>query len=257
MNKINIKKLFENKQAQMLANFGLSMGFEHPVSKGDATEQEWRNWFTNFFPDRYKAEKAFVIDSEGNCSDQIDVVVYDTHFSPTIFEYNNEKYIPAESVYAVFEVKPVLNKDYLEYAIGKISSVKKLIRTSAPIRTIRGIEPGRPAQEIIGGILTYKSDWVENNIEKNLISHIGTMTSNKYMQLDFICSLSSYACSIIHTPEISSFHNKEIYIPNFSIVNNGQNTPLIFTYFKLLRMLQNMGNAPAIDYAKYGISGIE
>ena len=69
--------------------------------------------------------------------------------------------------------------------------------------------------------------------------------------------ISVYACAIKHSPECSSFYGQDIYIPNYKIINNGDNTPLIFTYFKLLRMLQDMGNAPAIDYAKYGISGID
>lgn len=256
MNKIDIKKLFENKQSQMLANFGLSTGFEHPVSKGDATEEEWRNWFTTFFPDRYKAEKAFVIDSEGNCSDQIDIVVYDAHFSPTIFEYNGEKYIPAESVYAVFEVKPTLNKEYLEYSINKIQSVKSLIRTSAPIRTITGLSPGRPAPEIVGGLLTYKCDWVDKNIESNITQIVNKLVSNELNPIDFICCLSSYACAIKNNGVRTTLCGNEIFVPNLDIISNGENTPLIFTYFKLLRMLQELGNAPAIDYSKYGISGI-
>ena len=44
MGKIDIKKLFLNKQKQMLDNFGLSADLDHPVSKGDATEEEWRSW---------------------------------------------------------------------------------------------------------------------------------------------------------------------------------------------------------------------
>ena len=58
-----------------------------------------------YLPERYRADKAYVVDSKGAFSDQIDVVVYDRQYSPFIFTYENETIIPAESVYAVFEAK--------------------------------------------------------------------------------------------------------------------------------------------------------
>lgn len=253
----NIKELFSKKQTQMLATFGLNSGFTHPGSKGDATEDEWKNWFNDFFPKRYCAEKAFVIDCNGNTSEQIDVVIYDTHFSPTVFESNNEKYIPAESVYAVFEVKQNLNKEHLIYSQGKIESVKNLIRTSAPINTIYGYTQGRTAPKIIGGLLTLDSSWKEENIENNIKNTISESTKNENQQIDFICCLTVYACAFEHHPEISEFHGKQVYLPSFSLITDTDNGPLIFTYFKLLRMLQDMGNVPAIEYSKYGINGIE
>ena len=255
MNKINIKELFKLKQTKMLASFGLNDGFEHAPTKGDATEEEWRKWFNDNFPKRYCAEKAFVIDYEGNCSDQMDIVIYDTHFSPIIFENNGQKYIPAESVYAVFEVKQDLSKEQLIYCKNKISSVKSLIRTSAPINTIRGYEIGRPAPTVIGGLLTYKSSWLVDNIEENLKKNISEITKSKNEEIDFICCLSCYACEVKHNAEISIFHDKQIYLANFDIIT--ENSPLIFTYFKLLRMLQDLGNVPAIEYSKYGINGID
>lgn len=257
MDKIDIKLLFNKKQEEMLAKFSLSKAFNHPVSKGDATEIEWRNWFSSFFPDRYKIEHAFVIDCQGNCSDQIDIVVYDKHFSPTIFEYNNEKYIPAESVYAVFEVKQTLSKEHIVYAAQKIESVKKLIRTSAPINTIHGFVQGRQASPIIGGLLTLITDWKDENIEQNIQDSLLEIVKTNNQNIDFICCLSKYSAAITVELIESTFCGKKISIPNLKVVNNGENTPLIFTYFKLLRMLQDMGNAPAIEYGKYGIKGIE
>jgi hypothetical protein len=47
-----------------------------------------------------------VIDHEGNTSQQMDIVIYDNWFTPFIFNQNGFYYIPAEGVYAVFEVKP-------------------------------------------------------------------------------------------------------------------------------------------------------
>ena len=258
MNKVNIKELFNKKQTQMLATFNLTQEFGHPVSKGDATEDEWKKWFVDFFPKRYCAEKAFVIDCEGNKSEQMDLVIYDTHFSPTIFQVGDEKYIPAESVYAVFEVKQTLNKKHVEYASKKIESVKKLRRTSAPINTITGYRPGRTDQQIIGGLLTLNCEWKQENLERNLTDILSKLIKNQKQEIDFICCLSTYACAIDYNSTTAEFYGKNIYIiSDIKLITDHENSPLIFTYFKLLRMLQDMGNVPAIEYSKYGINGID
>ena len=257
MNKVNIRELFQLKQDQMLKSFNLNSAFGHPVTKGDSTEEEWRKWFRNNFPQRYKAEKAFVIDYQGNCSEQMDIVIYDTHFSPIIFENNGEKYIPAESVYAVFEVKQDLTKDHILYAINKIKSVKQLIRTSAPVNTIHGFVDGRPASTIIGGLLTINSGWKLENIEENLVKILQESIKNKHEEIDFICCLSAYACAIENKSVTDVFYGENIYVNNFNLVTDRDNPPLLFTYLKLLRMLQDAGNVPAIEFDKYGIKGID
>lgn len=257
MKKVNIRELFQLKQNQMLESFNLNSAFEHSVTKGDATEKEWRKWFNENFPQRYKAEKAFVIDYQGNCSEQMDIVIYDTHFSPIIFENNGEKYIPAESVYAVFEVKQDLTKEQILYAIKKIKSVKQLIRTSAPVNTINGFVNGRLASTIIGGLLTIKSGWKLENIEENLVKTLQENIKSKAEEIDFICCLSYYACAIENKSSASTFCGKDIYIYNFDLVTDSDIPPLLFTYLKLLRMLQDAGNVPAIEFDKYGIKGID
>ena len=252
MKKIDIKVLFKLKTDQMVANFASNNGFTHPGSKGDSTEKEWLDWFNNNFPPRYKAEKAFVIDCAGNCSDQIDIVIFDNHFSPTIFENNGQKYIPAESVYAVFEVKQDLSKEHIKYAQKKIKSVKSLIRTSAPIHTINGYTKGRQTK-ILGGLLTIDSGWNPENIEKNIKMGLSESGDAEEEQLDFICCLKQYACAVTYNKEDSN--NANGY--HLSIQTNKNNSPLLFSYFKLLRMLQDMGNAPAIEFDRYGIEGID
>ena len=79
--------------------------FEHPGTKGDASEYVWIELLNTYLPARYKADKAFVVDSNGSFSDQIDIVIFDRQYSPFIFRFGDQKIVPAESVYAVFESK--------------------------------------------------------------------------------------------------------------------------------------------------------
>ena len=95
-------------------------------------------------PHRYQADRAFVIDSHGECSEQIDVVIYDRQYSPFLYNQANQRYIPAESVYAVLEVKQDLSREHRLYAGGKAASVRRLHRTSAPIPYAEGILQAAP-----------------------------------------------------------------------------------------------------------------
>src|SRR5437868_6517763 len=133
--------------------------FGHSGTKGDASEKVWLELLETYLPQRYRAAKAHVVDSKGVFSDQIDVVIFDRQYSPFIFHYEGQTIIPAESVYAVFEAKQSINAGYVGYARGKVASVRRLHRTSLPIPYAQGTYPPKPLTPILGGILTFESDW--------------------------------------------------------------------------------------------------
>jgi hypothetical protein len=133
--------------------------FGHAPTKGDASESVWLDLLQTYLPQRYQAATAHVVDSDGNFSDQIDVVVFDRQYSPFIFNFEGQKVIPAESVYAVFEAKQTLNAELVRYAREKCASVRKLNRTSLPIPHAGGTYDAKPPMPILGGVLTFESDW--------------------------------------------------------------------------------------------------
>ena len=131
----------------------------HPGVKGDASEHVWRDLLARYLPFRYEALSAHVVDSAGNFSDQIDVVIVDRQYTPKIFNADTIQVVAAESVYAVFEAKQAANAAMVKYAQDKVESVRKLVRTSAPIPWAQGTMPGKVPGPILGGLLTFESDW--------------------------------------------------------------------------------------------------
>ncbi|MBT2588489.1 DUF6602 domain-containing protein [Arthrobacter sp. ISL-95] len=131
----DLKQAFAAKQKHMLSGLGLMPTFtSHPTAKGDATEEHWIRMLSDFLPRRYGVGSVFAIDSYGKQSQQIDVAVYDRQYSPLFFQQGELTFVPVESIYAIFEAKPELSKDYVDYAREKIGSVRKLHRTSVGIR---------------------------------------------------------------------------------------------------------------------------
>jgi hypothetical protein len=133
--------------------------FGHTTTKGDASESVWLELLETYLPKRYAVASAHVVDSRGAFSQQIDIVVFDRQYSPFILHYEGQVIVPAESVYAVFEAKQSISAEQVRYAQEKISSVRRLHRTSLPIPHAGGTYPAKNPITILGGLLTFESDW--------------------------------------------------------------------------------------------------
>lgn len=234
----HIKKLLTSLQKQLAVT--LQSNREtlcHAVAKGDATEDEWICLLKNHLPNRYQADKAFVIDSEGNQSNQIDVVIYDRQYTPMLFNQNGQKFVPAESVYGIFEVKQELDLGNIQYAGAKIESVRKLKRTSAKIVDVGKDVPARPVTPILGGILTSESSW-NPSFGKAFEMAISGLVELQRLDLGIALSAGSF--------EIT-YSDKSI---EKTKIEQGE-TALLHFFFTLLWRLQKLGTVPAIDYVEY------
>ncbi|EGK11126.1 DUF6602 domain-containing protein [Psychrobacter sanguinis] len=255
MNNIPLEELFNGMQEQMKAQLNTNRSFiEHPGSKGDALENAWIEWLTHYLPNRYSVDKAIIIDHKGNTSDQIDIVIYDNYFTPFIFSQNGFHYIPAEGVYAVFEVKPDIY-GHIEYAGNKIASVRSLERTSTSMISSGHPLPARPLTKIVGGILATSNTYKKvKTIEDNLSKLKGLQT------LDLGCAVESGSFSIdyigqedINQKNFNKRINDYYETRRFNKLTLSRPENSLITFFmQLTRYLQQaIGTIPAIDLQAY------
>ena len=257
---IDLRDLFRGLQEEMLSCLRVTRGFiNHPGSKGDATEQQWINFLKTYLPNKYLVDKAIVIDSTGDVSDQVDIVIYDALYTPFIFNRDGFKYIPAESVYAVFEVKQDL-KGHIEYAAKKVESVRKLKRTSIDMLASGRHTPAAPLTKIIGGILTTTSTYVDR---ETIREHLKSLRG--YQTLDLGCMCDSGSFYVDYTEEESTnpntAHDIEQKRRNMEQVYTNRKAQEIrfinkdvslFTFFlQLVSYLKSIGTVPAIDINAY------
>lgn len=252
---IDLKEMFAGLQTEMNAALSINrFAIHHQGSKGDATEDKWIEFFRTYLPKRYNIDKAMVIDHEGNVSQQIDIVVYDALYTPFIFNHDGFKYIPAESVYAVFEVKQDI-KNNIEYAGRKIESVRKLKRTSIPMICTGCTHKARALSPILGGILSSTSGYEQTStIEDNLKKLTGMQS------LDLCCCADKYSFYIEYDKSFAEFKGtdtKEICERYDSrkvkvVTFNQYSENSIFTFFlQLVQYLKLIGTVPAIDINAY------
>lgn len=208
------------------------LSFAHPGVKGDACESVWLELLRRYLPQRYEISSAHVVDSRGNFSDQIDVAIYDRQYSPFIFEFEGQKIIPAEGVYAVFEAKQTVNASLVRYAQDKVASVRKLRRTSLPIPHAGGTYPAKIPPRILGGILSLQSEW-SPPLGPSLIESLSA--GAKEGQLDLGCVAAHGAFSL----------EGERYA-----VSEQPKAATAFL-FELIARLQSSATVPMIDVRAY------
>src|SRR5947209_13712906 len=116
---IDLHRLLHSQQNKLLSDQRADHdAHEHATALGDANEVNWAVVIDRFLPKRYAvSSKAFVIDADGDATPhQIDVLIHDRHFCPLWFEDKaGTRYVPAESVFGAFEVKPEIDKGHMEY----------------------------------------------------------------------------------------------------------------------------------------------
>ncbi len=230
MAEFDIKTLMKSKQDILTAN--LSVLLSHPTTKGEHCEAAWIDFFRSFLPSKYAVDKGFVFDHNGKVSEQIDIIIYDALYSPLVFgTESGEKFVTAESVYAIFECKQEIDKDNLKYANKKIKSVTCLERTSRGIIVAGEERDPRSLTHILGGILATSSAIESETIKKHM---------KEYPAIDLGCASQDLSFHVERT------ENEE---PKLTI-SSGENVILNF-FFLLLDELYKLGTTPAIDIREY------
>lgn len=239
----NIRAAFQNKSDALRASFlAIRDVTTHPTTRGDQGEADWVGLIRDFLPTRYEVGPIFAVDHAGNMSEQIDAAVYDTHYSPQWFgATGNVRFVPVESVYAVFEVKPEFNSTYLQEARKKVASVRKLERTSYSVvhKGGRYSKAEIELSPIIGGILTMRKGL--SSAESRLLETQPAPDNREFLNIG-IC-LDQFAFD--YTPTIVDNQ----VVTDITTRNDGNQ--LIHFCVRLFRQLQAVGTVPAVDMTKY------
>lgn len=223
---------------------------DHPTSKGNVAEAAWRDLLDRYLPARYRVSAGFVISADGRISDQVDCVVYDNVYTPTFFGEHGLCYIPAEAVYAVFEVKQTVTPSHIKYAVEKAESVRALHRTTDAYVGDGEIKSPKLLFPIIAGLMARKVEgkngWQGEGVSKALDDMHRPVPGNPPKLLDVILTTESGTVDYFETagnPDPSP----EASIPRPRVHESG-NGGLMIGILCLVQALQKRGTVSAIKW---------
>lgn len=235
--KPDLRELFFALQTDLASDLATSrQTMPHPGVLGSSIENGWRRMLDKHLPWRYCVSKGFVVDAEGGMSNEIDLIIHDRQYSPLLFKHQGTLYIPAESVYGVFEIRPDLDAENLEYAGQKAASVRKLVRTSAPFRHATGSSQ-TSLFNILGGLLC-----IDNGQKKPIEEYLAqTLPKETDHRLDLLCVLKHASVDVTYGSDGSP-----------TLETSAADAALIFFFLRLLARLREKATVPAMDLERYG-----
>ncbi|MDZ4258234.1 MAG: DUF6602 domain-containing protein [Gemmatimonadales bacterium] len=209
---------------------------DHAPTKGTMAEDAWRGFLAKHLPRRYRVSQGFVVDSVGGVSRQNDIIIHDPFYCPVFEEAGGSIFVPAESVYAVFEAKQEATKATILDAAVKAESVRNLHRTS-DIMIDCGVEKApRPLTPILAGIVALRCSWVDGIGEK-FVTTVQEHTGNRFLDLGCVLDVGSFD----HTGNGLSAE----------FVHWSGDASLSAFLVRLLARLKGLGTIPAIDWGAY------
>lgn len=230
----SIRELMLAKQEEMEACLSANRRImPHEGEKGAAAELRWREMLSSYLPRRYAVHNGFVVDHRGNASEQIDVIIHDCQYSPFLFRAGTSCFVPAESVYAIFDAKQEVSKKSIEDTGKKVASVRGLHRTSGRVWTNIGHYEGkRPEdQPILGGTLAVTSAW-SNPFGASFRKALKGLSEDQHLDLGVAISAGAF--------EVSDADELDVIIYD-------RDTALVGFFMALIRKLQPLATALAMD----------
>ncbi len=126
--KIFLSDLIKDAGQQLRQDFEeIKNNNPHAGESGSETEIILKDFLKDHLPRRFDIETGFIVGSDGTVSKQSDLIIFDALNCPVYRKGPKTFILPRDNVAAIIEVKSKLNKDELNDAAEKISSVKQIM----------------------------------------------------------------------------------------------------------------------------------
>lgn len=149
MAKLNLSNIFRSEAsslAEARARCRDIHGTDDIRAAGNEVEEAVRSFFRRMLPVKYYVGHGHIVDSSGNVSPQIDIIISDSQTIPSLMKTRDDtEYFPYEAVYAIGEVKSTYygSRGYIESLSNTIRAIREtLSRDEIPNTAYGGVLTG-------------------------------------------------------------------------------------------------------------------
>ncbi len=257
---MRLSSTFEKVGRQFQIEFGeLTRETSHHLTAGESREKALIDLLRKYLPQRVGADRGFVIDAQGNESQQIDIILYDKQ-AATTFEAAGVSYFPCETVLAIGEVKSdITSTGRLEDALSKIRSVKCLDRSNAgknkPITgpglstsSIVQFNPEKNHRDQIFGFIFTQTTLTQESLIEILQEFNGANPRSHWMNL--FCAFDQTI--ITYENKTRSIYPSAMDAATIAITDAQEVENLLLLFFCILATFVNEAHIARPDYFAYG-----
>ncbi|MEK7993289.1 MAG: DUF6602 domain-containing protein [Planctomycetota bacterium] len=210
--------------------------------KGNINERIVAEFLRQVLPARIGFCTGEVIDSEGGHSKQIDVLAYDAISATSVFKSGEIQVLPIESVFAVVEVKAVLNKQEIEKAFQNMLAIKNLEKKAYLPNLLRDASNkslyGMSSQiwPVQFFVFAFESDSLET-----VCGHVAALNATQplHKRIDSVCVLDKGLVT-----NVSSRGLDAIPMPDTHLIAKPTDKALLAFYAQLSTLLSQTDTQP-------------
>lgn len=166
----------------------------HGTTIGTEREDIWEQLFEMVLPKKFVIEHSvFIIDSNGNVSNEVDLAIMDETYTPYIFRYGRLKFIPIEAVATVVECKSKsVEEEQIKIWQKRIEELrtrgKSIARMANQIvdSTVATQKSTRPIRILC--VLENVKDNIKNLFDFVLIAKRGNEDKKERARIEIICN---------------------------------------------------------------------
>lgn len=127
---MKLESIFDEISKAMLSEFEKTRAAigSNPSLKGTAFENTVKKFLRDHLPSSLDVTTGLVVDSFGNKSRQIDIIITDAAKTPIFYHSEELRVVPIECVYAAIEIKARLTAEELDHAFQNMKSLKSLVK---------------------------------------------------------------------------------------------------------------------------------
>lgn len=116
--KTRLSKILEKESEIMIEQFMEARKLtKHSYQQGYFYEELLRLFLQKFFPPSIGVARGFIVDSDDNISNELDIIIFDKNKTPVFYSAGDLRIIPIETVYAVIEVKTKITSSIIKKQI--------------------------------------------------------------------------------------------------------------------------------------------
>ena len=168
------RDVLRDARKQLLLDYEKSEGFGHSGIKGDERAEALASFLQTRLPPAFGIATGEAIDRYDSKTGQLDIIIYDRTATQPVHAGRRSQIHPCEAVYAVIEVKSVLNRTHVKTCVTAADKIRRLRPFNAKFVDAR--KDGAPAAKsdehrcmfIAFGYATdlAKTDWLQKEYDR-------------------------------------------------------------------------------------------